>query len=91
MKYLVFLLAIVYSLSYSLRINPINEATYGCRILEGEDTCCWQNSNGCCKPAKPHQLCPMVITYCCKQRVYDEDTKTYKYLYTKSNGKHERM
>ena len=58
----------------------IDESTHGCVIPEGEHKCCWVNRNGCCKPGI-NQICTQAITNCCKMRVYDEETGTYKYEY----------
>ena len=55
--------------------------TSRCTIKEGEDKCCWLNSNGCCKPPKRGQGCTMAFRTCCKVRVFDEKTQTYKIEY----------
>ena len=58
-----------------------SEDTHGCQILEGQDQCCWVNNNGCCQPGL-NQICIMAITTCCKKKVFDEETGTYKYEYS---------
>ena len=63
--------------SYSRNANEAR----GCRIVEKEGKCCWENNNGCCAPPKPDQICTMGITKCCKIKTYDEETNTYKYSY----------
>ena len=63
-------------------IIKTDEETHGCTIKEGQHKCCWANSNGCCKPPRPNQACTMVFITCCKMKVYDEETGTYKYEYS---------
>ena len=81
MKHL-FLLFAILSAIFASNIE-IDDETHGCIIEEGEDTCCWMNRNGCCKP-RPGASCSQAITECCKTRVFDEETKTYKYTYRHS-------
>ena len=77
------LLFVLLSLVFTQKlVNKNDEETYGCKILEGHHKCCWVNNDGCCKPPSPGQGCTMAITTCCKIRVYDEETDTYKYQYT---------
>ena len=55
-----------------------------CEIKEGEDKCCWLNHNGCCKPPSPgnlRQICTQAFKRCCKKKVFDEETQTYKFEY----------
>ena len=59
----------------------IDESSHGCVIPEGQHKCCWVNNNGCCAPGF-NQICTQAITTCCKMRVYDEETGTYKYEYS---------
>ena len=84
MKHLLLLLAVL-SATLALYIE-VDDETHGCIIEEGEDTCCWLNNNGCCRPPRPGMACTMAITECCKTRVYDEETKTYKYTYSHNLG-----
>ena len=81
-----FLLLALFSLVFTQVIKDfpdieIDESTHGCVIPEGEHKCCWVNRNGCCKPGI-NQICTQAITNCCKMRVYDEETGTYKYEYS---------
>ena len=64
----------------SLVFTQIDEAYHGCVIPEGKHKCCWVNNDGCCAPGK-NQICIQAIVTCCKTRVYDEETGTYKYEY----------
>ena len=63
-----------------------NESTYGCKLSDDKDQCCWVNSNGCCQPPKASQACLMVITTCCKKRVCNERTGICTYQYSRSYG-----
>ena len=81
MKSLLLFFALI-SLVFSQKIIKKDESTHGCIIPEGEHKCCWVNNDGCCKPPEPNQGCTMAITTCCKMRVYDEETGTYKYEYS---------
>ena len=57
---------------------------FGCKL--GDKThCCWENSNGCCRPPKRFELCTQVITLCCKRKVYDEKTKKTVIQYYQGN------
>ena len=60
------------------------DESHGCIIKEGEDKCCWTNSNSCSFPINGQLIaCPEVITYCCKTKYFDEEIRTYKYEYSK--------
>ena len=77
------LLFALLSLVFTQKINiKTNEETHGCTIPEGQHKCCWVNRDGCCKPPTAGQGCTMAITTCCKMKVYDEETGTYKYEYS---------
>ena len=72
------LLSLVFT--QTLKEEELDESTHGCVIPEGQHKCCWVNNNGCCAPGF-NQICTQAITTCCKMRVYDEETGTYKYEY----------
>ena len=55
--------------------------SHGWSIPHEGTKCCWLNSNGCCQPPKRGQMCTMALRACCKTKVYDEKTKTYKIVY----------
>ena len=80
--YLITFLSLVFARPNLL--PKVDEETYGCKLSETKDQCCWVNNNGCCKPPTPNQACTMVITTCCKKRVYDELTGTTTYVYSHS-------
>ena len=77
MKSILFFFALI-ALAFAQIEN--SEDNHGCILLEGQEKCCWVNNNGCCKPGIK-QICTMAITTCCKTKVYDEATGTYKYEY----------
>ena len=79
MKSLIYLLALI---SLAFGIVKDDEDSYGCKLKEGKDFCCWVNNNGCCKPPLEGQLCTMVITNCCKKKVCDELTGECYYEYS---------
>ena len=70
---------------FALVSSQINDFTfsYGCSIPPGETKCCWMNRNGCCQAPKKGQMCTMAITRCCKTKVFDGNTKSYKFIYNK--------
>ena len=78
MKALLFLIAL-FTLASSQVIDFKIES--GCTIPEGETKCCWLNSNGCCQPPKRRQMCTMALKTCCKTKVFDEETQSFKYVY----------
>ena len=90
MKYFILLITLIISLlatglfvlKSSQKSKVSEDESHGCIIKEGEDKCCWENSNGCCQP-KTNLLttCPAAFTNCCKTKYYDEETKAYKYKY----------
>ena len=63
----------------SKEIN-LEARTYDCK-LGNRDHCCWTNSNSCCGPRKPGQMCATVITTCCKRVVSNHERKTSKIEY----------
>ena len=79
MKSLLIFFAILV-LAFSQIKLDFSDETHGCQIPEGEEECCWINSNGCCQPGIG-QICTMAIKTCCKKKVYDEETGEYKYVY----------
>ena len=83
MKYLLFLLAVIINLAYPLNIFRNREESYGCMARELNKKCCWVNPNGCCAPPKIGQACTNAITSCCKEKVLDKNTNTYKYVFTR--------
>ena len=66
---------------YEEVIKP-NESTYGCKLSDDKDQCCWVNSNGCCKPPQRGQGCDMVITNCCKKRACNEKSGICTYEFS---------
>ena len=77
------LLFALFSLFTQQLVHKVEEEVYGCKIPEGQHKCCWVNNDGCCKPPTQGQGCTAAITNCCKMRVYDEETDTYKYEYSR--------
>ena len=85
MKSIIYLLALI---SLAFGMNKNDEDSYGCKLKEEKDFCCWVNNNGCCKPPEPGQACTMAITNCCKKKVCDELTGlcTYEYSHNYNGG-----
>ena len=77
MKSLIYLFALI-SLAFGLVIK-VNEETFGCKLTEERDQCCWVNNNGCCAPSQINSICTMAITTCCKKRKCVNGKCTYEY------------
>ena len=85
MKTLIYLFALI-SLTFGMVKIGTNEDTYGCKLPDGRDQCCWVNSNGCCKPPQAGQGCTMAITTCCKKKKCNEKTGVCVYEYSHVYG-----
>ena len=81
MKLFIILLSVL-AFVISQDLDPFLDDNLGCVIEENEEQCCWMNNNGCCEPpSSPDQMCTQALTLCCKTRVFDEKTQTFRYKY----------
>ena len=54
-----------------------------CTKENGKETCCWWNSNGCCKRTSPRQICTMAIKRCCETHDIELPIEDDDYIQTK--------